>query len=91
MAIIVTATPVTRVSGSPALKVSTVSACHGTPTCDLMRSTICAAVGAAAACAEGAAAAARWSDTQRSAMSIVVSATGMFVTAGWYTSAGTYT
>src|SRR5262249_16163878 len=52
VAIIVTAMPVTRVCGSPALNVSRVSVIHGMPTCALMRSTISCAVGALLA-AEG--------------------------------------
>src|SRR6266404_6795010 len=36
VAIIVTAIPVTGVCGSPALNVSTVGSCHGTPTCALI-------------------------------------------------------
>src|SRR5258708_3485930 len=36
VAIIVTAIPVTPVCGSPALNVSTVGSCHGTPTCVLI-------------------------------------------------------
>jgi hypothetical protein len=40
----VVAMPVTGSSGSPALKVSMVSARHGTPTCCLIRSTTCLAV-----------------------------------------------
>src|ERR1700732_5519899 len=39
VAIMVTATPVTTVSGFPALKVSTVSFFHSTPTCFLISST----------------------------------------------------
>jgi hypothetical protein len=54
-----------------------------------MRSTIRAAVGAVAAWAEGAAAAAQWSDTHSSKITNVVSAPEtVFVTAAWYTSAG---
>src|SRR5437899_10041754 len=44
VAIMVVAIPVTGVSGSPALKVSTVWSRHGTPTWPLMRSTIWRAV-----------------------------------------------
>ncbi len=40
----VTAMPVTGVSGLPALKVSTVSLCQGTPTCCWMRATTSRAV-----------------------------------------------
>src|SRR5579863_5010978 len=44
VAIMVTATPVTTVSGSPALKVSTVSCVHSTPTCFWISDTIWRAV-----------------------------------------------
>src|SRR5580704_15572070 len=46
----VVATPVTGVSGPPALKVSTVSLRHGTPTFFWMRSTTCPAVSGAELC-----------------------------------------
>src|SRR5580704_14271256 len=44
VAIIVTATPVTGVDGSPVLNVSTVFSLHSTPTCDLIASTTSCAV-----------------------------------------------
>src|SRR5271165_6904785 len=46
VAIMVTAMPVTRVSGLPALKVSTVSECQGTPTWDWISAMTSRAVGA---------------------------------------------
>src|ERR1700674_3449935 len=44
VAIMVTAMPVTGASGLPALKVSTVSDCHGTPTCCWIRAITSLAV-----------------------------------------------
>src|SRR3954469_16887643 len=45
--------PVIGVSGSPALKVSTVGSVHGMPTCALMRSITARAVGAGSGEADG--------------------------------------